>query len=668
MATIAKRTILSDDETLSVTLEIVSDYYTGEELELILSRSPVIRLDSDGDTIADIVYRRLSLELEVVIKEQYVEAWASALMLDGVTCTVSIPAMSYNATYNYVNESNRWNVGQINKVRLTFVDQINTLKDKQIDPAIIESYNSKDNNACSLSYDVRETLLRRIIYRLGVLAAHVVGDVKKYEANGNAIASYVDTWQARTSQYGGLWGAMVNYRQLIGKSLYDILKELATAFGYFVYLNDLSVMLLAKNIIQLVDKTDYTANKLIIDKNNSPYNYLTTEVIKAKTVTGKIKSKTYELMPVYNVSVVNDYGLKVNLHYGYDFFVNLHNYNIVYGSQNTASLSVKDGKIRVTHSNKTTINPKYTDYYILRANFGGNAGNVKSVKLKIIVDDVDANVSVWSSMYTNAVYNASGDNYIAYPGETEAVIRSYTDTFKSTPNATILSGKNEVTLTWELETGSTSLNLLITPPVANISGTNTKVDYVIDSISVDSYMRNDYNVKGETVNVINTPGSETTKYKEIKTVYGSAPNFDMYEDDTRLAYAAQLNYPIVSVGKYFYFKAGGLFAYEDEANKYKLNELLARMYAKQYSRVKKRMEVELYAQDRLMDISATGYYLHQPLIIDGTCYYPISGEVELLSGMVKLTLEEVIGKLDYVTSEAGDQIVSEVGTIVIAEY
>ena len=673
-----------DYEGNTITIQFYHSVYPSLPISLSLGSEPIFRYDSEGDDfIAPI--RRISCELQLVTTDF---DFLLQILDENLTCEIFIGSTFAFYGYYFGDGVEYDETDEVKNVKVTFVDLLGRIKNKKFEelfsgitlPHVYDLLRG-GNTRWGFRYHVLQHILKKVC-SFGFRGVEIVGSDSVYDYNGTKLYGYYD--DTNYSDKNMLAGAYVDVDRVMGKTYYDILKEICEAFGYYAVVSYKTLILV--HINSLIGQGSISQVHLSYNGTDLLYSGVDTISVVPKII-GTVEGVDLMTRGIKNVKVKSDYGLRLDKHLTYEKIKEASSFTAfksqLAAKQSTGLIkysSVQFGTINVNgdiinfynsgYSSALNWMQKYMRIPLWICNIPYTQQTTAKVTLKVEVagyhaSDFTRYISV--ILCDNQYFDETGDNgndcWGPSPSTEKHAIRRTGDVFtyyrKSlAPNETSWDVEFNIYLPPSIDRG---VNLMVAIPYYEYA-----LQYFWENVSVKDIKMEIIPEKGfdtgETVEVINKETLSATLEKEL--MYGSCARTadDYLVFDPHNVYRGSLAY-----GTY----SGGMTVaqfFGDDTEKYKLNEYIGRQIAAQNDRIN--YKAKIVTRERLTDkIDTLGYFsLFNAIYRYGLkLFMPLSGTYMPISQKGEITAVSINTNTKLITEDALFVIITEDGLNIITD-
>lgn len=319
--------VIKDAKGNNVFVDIYDDDYTGSVMDITLGEQGInIRQDADDGIYTPV--RKRSCELGIVTDdpEYFVNVFARPNKI-----SVSVISIEYLFYGRLVGDSIGYTTNgyTYQTIKVTFTDWLGMLAKIDFTPiTLVPVYSNGDyvrdapqpkhwsahDEKGMWHYSVKDDIFLEFLNN-GISAINVIGEVKKFDENGNDILTQSLNY---TSNGEGMQRAYINGDILFGKSLYDVLRYICESFGYYAVMNGREL-----NLVHINTKVNG-----VNDDSIPYYRYQLSGGAVITTTDGTTSLGAFDLMntnnptidypqftnvTVKNIEVKSDYGITDNV-------------------------------------------------------------------------------------------------------------------------------------------------------------------------------------------------------------------------------------------------------------------------------------------------------------------------------------------------------------------
>jgi len=670
---------LTDYDGNPITIELINSEYNGAALDLTLSQEPVFKYDVDGEGLFAPI-RRTSCELTFAT---YNIDELLQILNENLTCEITIDGYYTYFGYFFGDGIEYSETNELKHVKVVFVDLLGRLKNKKFEEMFtylphVFDITKGGNSRWGFRYHVTQHILTNIC-KFGLTGVRIFDSDSVFDKDGVMLHGFYD--ETNYSDNNMLAGAYIDVDRLMGKTYYDILKELCETLGYYAIITNKVLNLVHLNTIFDNESIAYTS--LSFNGTTLAYSYSSTTTLSPFFIS-TVEESSILTEGIKNVKVKSDYGLRIDKYITFDKILQSSKNTafrvkcligentglMTFGSSNKFAVALNDNDVNIqTWGGAQLSHLNWMNEYV-KIPFSIAADPLNKVKIKISVKlgIADSNYNRYVSAFLNydENFNEGGiGNSCIGEGEWDW-LRLDGDLFVRYQKSVSINTE-EVTFSFEFASiinsfyGFHGLHLMIGPAYLDTAQkyysitTIKEVTFEIKAINglvFDS---------GEEVSVINKETLSALVEKKIG--YGSCCiNLDNTETPTPIHfYKGSIAY-----GNYTGMYPAQFFG--DDLQKYKLNEYIGRQIARQSSNIG--YENTITAREMLtnsIDTSGIFALFNSLYVYGGRLLMPLGGTYTPVSHNGKIKAHSIYKSIRLITEDSAFDIITEDGINIITE-
>jgi len=669
--------VIKDAKGNNVFVDIYDDDYTGSVMDITLGEQGInIRQDADDGIYTPV--RKRSCELGIVTDdpEYFVNVFARPNKI-----SVSVISIEYLFYGRLVGDSIGYTTNgyTYQTIKVTFSDWLGLLSKIDFAPiTLVPVYFNGDYVRDAPQpkhwgkyaykgmwhYSVKDDIFLEFLNN-GISAINVIGEVKKYDENGNDILTQSLNY---TSNGEGMQRAYINGDKLFGKSLYEVLMYICESFGYYAVMNGREL-----NLVHINTKVNG-----VNDDSIPYYRYQLSGGVVITTTDGTTSLGAFGIMnsnnptieypqftniTVKNVEVKSDYGITDNVLNGWKALKDYEGYTkenfqiynewaIPYLKITQVDSSIKFSmvywdnglvvKTNMTDPNNTFNQIRFNSVkFIVPQNVLGSSGS--ALKVDVEYEILNAPSDTTFALGFNIMFGTGSSITFnvthAYQLTTNSII-AYNDIMQIIYCEKSTTGKISVLID-KTFTGFPCMAIGVSG-ATKYDGNNYTNTYAVrwKNVSVkmlyaDASRSFDYD-KGETVNVVNDAVVVDKITLEPKLSSTTLVTSSQTVRNHLNVYKNSIHY----IDKDGNVRLGYKFSDKYDTTPYTLSEYTGRVIARQYSRTGREAELEVVLPT--MEISGQLPLLDLIVGFDGRYWSIATAEWNVLDCRAKLKLLEHI--------------------------